>query len=587
MQHVGRYEVIDVLGEGGMGQVLRAWDPKLQQHVALKVINPALMGKQKVQVRAARELNVMLSLRSHPNIVTVLDYVEEPFALVMELLEGEELADVIARNPQGMSFDMIYETGMAMVGALGFAHEKQILHRDMKPGNVMVMTFGQKHEIKVLDFGLAGFLASDVKLTRTGARMGTPGYMAPEQHLGATVDGRTDIYAMGVILYEMAVGYSPFKEHTDTDYQLMKAQLELPMPRPSSVRSGIPVALEEIILKATAREPEDRYQNAGEFLEDLKRASSGDRVDYGLRNKPEPSPAPTQPRGAAPPTILESDEPVSPSPGGGSVHARSKSSQAWIWLVVALLLLGGGAAALILTNSKEQDKLDKKAAAQERRADRLRKAERDEARRERELARERADLERQRREGKLSEDELARKEAALKKKQAEQEARDRKSRKDAEAAKAAREEAEAQRRAAEAEAERRRQDPANQIAWSNCKDWVSKLGHVGTSWEVTTYFRKIRGIYTLTPSIAYGQYKASILKDKVVLASGKEGYKERGNSGSGVAQTNGVSCVFQARLGGASGTIRLTFDSCSDGFCSGSWTRTDKGWSGRMSARKN
>jgi serine/threonine protein kinase len=510
MNKVGRYEVVDVLGEGGMGQVLRAWDPKLQQHVALKVINPALIGKEKVQVRAARELNVMLSLRSHPNIVTVLDYVEEPFALVMELIDGEELAEVIARNPQGLPVDMIYDVASAMVGALGFAHEKEILHRDMKPGNVMVMTLAQKQEVKVLDFGLAGFLSSDVKLTRTGARMGTPGYMAPEQHLGTSVDGRTDIYAMGVILYEMATGQSPFKAYTGTDYQLMKAQLELPMPRPSHVRPDIPVALEEMILKATAREPAERYQNAGEFLADIKGASSGGSVDYGLRDKTEPSSVPA--RGAAPPTILEGEVPASPQTRGGVSDASPTPSRAWIWVLLAILLLGGGATALILTNSKQQDELDKQAKIQKRKARRLRLEKEANDTRARVNQTRLAELERQRREGKLTEQELKRKKAELAKKVADQQARDKKSKEDAERqAQAAREQAER----AKAEEERKRREASS--------DCGSSQSYAGT-WKLTTVVTESKkgrshssvgtnGFYTLTLNASGNSLSGSLRKE--------------------------------------------------------------------------
>jgi hypothetical protein len=325
------------------------------------------------------------------------------------------------------------------------------------------MTLAQKQEVKVLDFGLAGFLSSDVKLTRTGARMGTPGYMAPEQHLGTSVDGRTDIYAMGVILYEMATGQSPFKAYTGTDYQLMKAQLELPMPRPSHVRPDIPVALEEMILKATAREPAERYQNAGEFLADIKGASSGGSVDYGLRDKPEPSSVPA--RGAAPPTILEGEVPASPQTRGGVSDASPTPSRAWIWVLLAILLLGGGATALMLTNTKQQEELDKKATAQERKAKRLRQVERENEAKEREHRRKLAEVDRKQREGKLTGQELERKKAELAKERVAQQARDKKSKEDAEGAKAARQEAERtaeEAKAQAAEAESRRVEAARQ-----------------------------------------------------------------------------------------------------------------------------
>ncbi|MBR58920.1 MAG: hypothetical protein CMH54_12990, partial [Myxococcales bacterium] len=300
--HIGRYEVKDLLGEGGMGQVYRAVDPKLQQEVAIKVINPALLGGEKVLIRAQRELQVLLSLRSHPNIVTVYDYVEEPFALVMELLQGRSLGTVIAEHPSGLPVDQLYRHACSMVEAVGFAHEMGIFHRDIKPGNIMVVELGHQDQIKVLDFGLAGFFQDKAGLTRTGARMGTAGYIAPEQHLGEEVDERTDIYALGVILFEMATGQSPFQEHAHSDYELMKAQIERPMTVASLFRAELSRSLDEIILRATARYQQDRYTSCEELLEDLRKADHGGHVDYGLRgvhlspsNSPVLGPVPTTP----------------------------------------------------------------------------------------------------------------------------------------------------------------------------------------------------------------------------------------------------------------------------------------------------
>ena len=281
-QSIGPYAVVDMLGEGGMGQVLRCVDPKTGHHVAVKVLNPALMGNTKVVQRFERELQVMLALRSHPNIVTVLDYVSDPFALVMEMLAGETMHDRLQRSG-GLPLDELYRFFKQILEAVDFAHEEGVLHRDIKSANVMLVRLGAQDHVKVMDFGLAGFVVGS-QLTRAGTRMGTPAYMAPEQHLGGQITRMTDVYSLGALLFELATGVVPYPDtDTTTDYALMKQHIEAPIPLASSLRPGLPASVDEMVLRAMQKAASGRYPTCAAFLADLRNVERGVEVTYGLR----------------------------------------------------------------------------------------------------------------------------------------------------------------------------------------------------------------------------------------------------------------------------------------------------------------
>ena len=280
---IGPYAVVDLLGEGGMGQVLRCVDPKTGQHVAVKVLNPALTGNTKVVQRFERELQVMLALRSHPNIVTVLDFVSDPFALVMEMLAGETMHERLQRLGGGLPLDEVYRFFTQILEAVDFAHEEGILHRDIKSANVMLIHLGAQDHVKVMDFGLAGFVMGS-QLTRAGTRMGTPAYMAPEQHLGGQITRMTDVYSLGALLFEVATGRLPYPDtDTTSDYELMKQHIEAPIPLASSLRADLPPGIDELVLRAMQKAASSRYPSCAAFLEDLRRLERGGDVNYGLR----------------------------------------------------------------------------------------------------------------------------------------------------------------------------------------------------------------------------------------------------------------------------------------------------------------
>src|SRR5579872_5555497 len=257
---LGPYEIVSALGAGGMGEVYRAHDTRLRRDIAIKVLPGAIGGgaweRFEREARAASSLN-------HPHICAVFDIGEEagrPF-LVMELLEGQTLRAAIGKQPLNVSEAISFGTQIAE--ALEAAHAKGIIHRDIKPGNVMVV--GQGH-IKVLDFGLAKYVAAEADetltldlLTAAGTVVGTPHYMAPELLRGDAADVRSDLWALGVVLYEMLSGRVPFPGATRFAVSAAILHESIP-PLPASV----PASLRAIVERCLAKRPDERYQHASE-----------------------------------------------------------------------------------------------------------------------------------------------------------------------------------------------------------------------------------------------------------------------------------------------------------------------------------
>lgn len=287
---LGHYRIVSRMGEGGMGVVWRAEDLRMGPQVAIKVIDRSLLGREKAMARFARELQVLVELQHHPNIVRVLDYIDAPFSIVMELLSGQDLEQLLSEARGPLPNAKIVEVGRQIVSAVGFAHSRNILHRDLKSGNVFVVRLGTQDAVKVMDFGLAGFLSGPSDLSSAGARMGTPAYMAPEQHLDIRqVDARSDIYSIGVILYEMATGRLPFEPPVGaSDYAMMRAHLEQPVPPPRDLNPHLSRALEAVILQALAKNKEARFQGCDALLQALEAAGRcPDEVPVGVRTPAE------------------------------------------------------------------------------------------------------------------------------------------------------------------------------------------------------------------------------------------------------------------------------------------------------------
>ncbi len=269
MDKIGKYQIRRELGRGGMATVFEAWDPTFDRTIALKVLPDELLHDGTFRARFEREAKTIAALE-HPAIVPVYDYGEADHKvfLAMRYMGGGSLADKLrgGRLPVA-AIARIYER---VAPALDLAHGKGVVHRDLKPGNIL---FDDNGEPYVSDFGIAKLaITSNTELTQGGA-IGTPSYMSPEQARGERLDGRSDIYAMGVMLFEMLAGRLPFTSETPTG-MMMKHILD-PIPRLATVAPGLPGAWQAVIDRAMAKRPADRYANMASFANDLRAIAEG------------------------------------------------------------------------------------------------------------------------------------------------------------------------------------------------------------------------------------------------------------------------------------------------------------------------
>ena len=262
---ISHYKITEKLGEGGMGVVYKAEDTKLKRAVALKFLAPHLLRDEEGRKRFEREAMAAASL-DHPNVCTVyeIDEVDGRTFIVMAFLDGRTLSKKIGECP--LKLPEALSIAIQMADGLEAAHEKGVVHRDIKPDNVMLMK-GSRGLVKLMDFGLAQ-LAQGSKLTREGTTLGTPIYMSPEQALGEPTDRRSDVWALGVVLYEMVAGKPPFRGEVDQAviYSIANEQQE-PL---TALRTGVPKELERIVDKCLAKDAEERYQHVSDMLVDLQ-----------------------------------------------------------------------------------------------------------------------------------------------------------------------------------------------------------------------------------------------------------------------------------------------------------------------------
>src|ERR1700683_4393684 len=268
-----RYELNHLIARGGMAEVYRAHDRLLDRPVALKVLFSELSIDRSFVERFRREAQAAANL-SHPNIVPVFDWGEDTgtYFIVMEFIDGRPLSSIL-KTAGTLSAERPAAVGSHVAAALGYAHKHKVIHRDVKPGNVLITDEGQ---VKVTDFGIARALNTEESLTQTGAVMGTATYFSPEQAEGIGVDARSDIYSLGVVLFEMVTGRPPFLG--DTPVAVASKHVRDYPPAHRELNPSIPPTFEAIILKSMAKDPAHRYATAEELREDLLRFNEGRSV---------------------------------------------------------------------------------------------------------------------------------------------------------------------------------------------------------------------------------------------------------------------------------------------------------------------
>lgn len=341
---IGTYRVIDRLGTGGMGTVYRGVDVLLDRPVAIKVLKPELVANQQLIERFRTEA-VLLAKLSHPNIATLYGFLplgDGQFAMVMEFLPGTPLDELLRRHG-AMPVTAAAGLFSGVLDAIGYAHRQGVIHRDIKPSNVMVLPDGTP---KVMDFGIARAVGS-AHQTRVGAIVGTLEYMSPEQIQGRETDARSDIYSLGVMLYEMLTGRVPFT--ADSEYALLQAHIQSPPPPPRVFTPDIPEAVAQIVLHALEKDPDRRFQTAEEFKLALAAATTpspaavpgGVRTVFPLPGAPGGLTAPGYLAAVAPPPAVRIPPPSPPNVG------QEKTASAWLKVLVAWGAAGVAALALI------------------------------------------------------------------------------------------------------------------------------------------------------------------------------------------------------------------------------------------------
>src|SRR5712691_4115328 len=286
-RHIGKYVVKRELGRGGMGAVYLAEQTGLGREVAIKELVPSAAADPIALKRFLQEAQVM-ARTSHPNLVQVYDMEQIQGAnyIVLEFVRGRSLRDRLNRG--GIPVPQVFAVMHGVLQALDYAHRHAIVHRDMKPENVLLSDEG---DVKVADFGIAR-LTDDSggpgsTATKTGTTVGTPQYMSPEQVASSNVDGRSDLYSAGIMFYELVAGQAPFTANeADGPFTLMAKHVQAPPKPPSLHRPGLDMALEEAILKSISKRPEDRFQTGQEFDDVIARIA--DRLFPGWQRSPEP-----------------------------------------------------------------------------------------------------------------------------------------------------------------------------------------------------------------------------------------------------------------------------------------------------------
>jgi serine/threonine protein kinase len=349
---LGTYELVDVLGQGGMSVVFKARHKMTEQEVALKILPPELAAHSQVKSRFLEEAKALAAL-DHPNIVHLYNFGQEngSFVLAMQFVQGRTWERLILESKR-LDWKVSCRVTVDVLKALEYAHGRGVVHRDMKPSNVLV----RAHDAAatVMDFGIAKMTTS-TKLTATGQTMGTVRYMSPEQVRGQEVDLRTDIYSLGATLYESLVGDTPFDGQTH--FEIMTKHLSEAPKRPSQRGVELPGDVEDALMRSLAKKIEDRFESAREMRKILENAlRNGDvglvetqRLNREILGDVTGKPAGSEPRAASAAELADELEPGFTGAATSAATRPKRSKWPWIALAISVLAAGGVGAALLLT----------------------------------------------------------------------------------------------------------------------------------------------------------------------------------------------------------------------------------------------
>ena len=360
-RYIGKYRVKRELGRGGMGAVYLAEQPGLGREVAIKQLVPSAAADPVALKRFLQEAQVM-ARTSHPNLVQVhdLELMGADNYIVLEFVQGRSLREWINQGP--ISPPQVFAIMHGVLQALDYAHKRAIVHRDMKPENVLISDEGM---VKVADFGIAR-LTDDTGVggtaTKTGTTVGTPQYMSPEQVASSKVDGRSDLYSAGIVFYELVTGRPPFTaSDADGPFTLMAKHVQAPPKPPSVFQPGLDETLEQVILKSLAKRPEDRFQTGQEFDDAIVKIA--DRMCPGWQRSLEPGADLSRMVPGAAPAVIAPATPIGiaiaqPATAAASLHAVYnptpppkpvvKSTAGCLGVLISLVTLGSVAGLLLV-----------------------------------------------------------------------------------------------------------------------------------------------------------------------------------------------------------------------------------------------